>query len=879
MADGAVIIKVDADDKQAEKKLDKLNAKILKLEEQLRKTGAERAPIAEQLREAKNEAVAAFNEVERLEAALAKSQERTAVKYSGTITPAQFMEELDNQQQISAELERQKGILAQNEAVAQKLLAQDEKLVQKLEQQTAELNASKEAAGAIQRQLIEASSNSLAGLKGGAESITAGFNKSLKTMLKYGLGIRSLYVLFNKLRSALVEGFKNLVQYDGQTNKSISQIRSALGGLKNNLATAFAPILNVVAPILTRFINLLSTAASYVAMFFAVLGGQSSYKRAVAVQEDYAASLGGTAEAAGAAGSAVKDMERQMSGLDEMNTWQSKDSSGGGGGGGAGGGSASEPLFEDVEIENADALKERFKDILWYVGEIAAALLTWKIAKAFGADLKTTVGLIMAVVGALEFAKGYIDAWQSGIDLKNMKEMFIGLAVAVSGVAVAVASITKAVKLAGGATAVEAAAAGASAGIVAAAITALVGGIALIVLGIKEWIETGELGHETCLVLASGILIVGAALSVLTMNFIPLIIAAVIWLVLTVISYWDEIKAWTEKAWTAIKDFFVNLWNSIKTIAVNVFTAVKNFFVNTWTNIKTSVTEKVEALKNGVKEKFTAMKENIQTTIENAKQSVTDKFDAIKTNITDKVKNAKETVLGLFTDIKDGIKEKIETARDKVSTAIDKIKGFLKFQWSLPTLKTPHLSWSTTPASGWVSNILSALGLPTSLPKLSVSWYARGGIVDGASLIGAGEAGKEAIIPLERHTEWIDIVAERIAGILAKVRQSASYDAAVADKLDGVSAAIYALADKLQTLPMPVMATGTVAPPRALADDSEMREFLSELKGIFSGGKDQRTGTTTQNFIAQVNGKTLFQVVIREGKLQQSRTGYNPFDL
>ena len=40
-----------------------------------------------------------------------------------------------------------------------------------------------------------------------------------------------------------------------------------------------------------------------------------------------------------------------------------------------------------------------------------------------------------------------------------------------------------------------------------------------------------------------------------------------------------------------------------------------------------------------------------------------------------------------------------------------------------------------------------------------MEWYAKGGIVDGATLIGAGEKGKEAIIPLERHTEWIHLVA------------------------------------------------------------------------------------------------------------------------
>lgn len=72
---------------------------------------------------------------------------------------------------------------------------------------------------------------------------------SLKNLLKYGLGIRSLFVLFNKLRSAIVDGFKNLAQYSGTTNNSISALTTALTQLKNSFATAFNPILSVVSPI------------------------------------------------------------------------------------------------------------------------------------------------------------------------------------------------------------------------------------------------------------------------------------------------------------------------------------------------------------------------------------------------------------------------------------------------------------------------------------------------------------------------------------------------------------------------------------------------------------------------------------------------------
>ena len=90
----------------------------------------------------------------------------------------------------------------------------------------------------------------------GAKKSSSGFGLSLGTLVKYGFGIRSLYVLVNKLRSALVDGFKNLSQYSGETNGSISMLWSSLERLKNSLATAFAPILTVVAPILSKFIDI-----------------------------------------------------------------------------------------------------------------------------------------------------------------------------------------------------------------------------------------------------------------------------------------------------------------------------------------------------------------------------------------------------------------------------------------------------------------------------------------------------------------------------------------------------------------------------------------------------------------------------------------------
>ena len=104
------------------------------------------------------------------------------------------------------------------------------------------------------------------------------------------------------------EGMQNLALYSDSVNQTISRLMSALYQLKNSFATAFAPILSVVAPILQTLINYLSTAATYVGMFVAALTGKKSFTKAKAVQVDYAKSLQSTADDASSAADSVSDV-------------------------------------------------------------------------------------------------------------------------------------------------------------------------------------------------------------------------------------------------------------------------------------------------------------------------------------------------------------------------------------------------------------------------------------------------------------------------------------------------------------------------------------------------------------------------------------------
>lgn len=134
----------------------------------------------------------------------------------------------------------------------------------------------------------------------------------IKTVLKYSIGIRSLFVLFNRIRSAITEGMGNLAQYSNDTNKALSRLMSAMTRLKNSFAAAFSPLVQFVEPALTRFINHLSKAVTYLGKLFAALTGKDYFEQAIEVQQDYAESLDKTKDSA-------KKTQKQLAAFDELN--------------------------------------------------------------------------------------------------------------------------------------------------------------------------------------------------------------------------------------------------------------------------------------------------------------------------------------------------------------------------------------------------------------------------------------------------------------------------------------------------------------------------------------------------------------------------------
>jgi phage-related minor tail protein len=124
----------------------------------------------------------------------------------------------------------------------------------------------------------------------------------------------------------------------------------------------------------------------------------------------------------------------------------------------------------------------------------------------------------------------------------------------------------------------------------------------------------------------------------------------------------------------------------------------------------------------------------------------------------------KATASGIWNGIKTAIETPINSAKNTVKNAIDAIAGFFK-NLKIPEIKIPKIKLPHFELQGKFS--LS----PPQVPKLNVNWYSTGGIFTGPSVIGVGETGSEAVIPIDKLDELIARALSKV-GLALHINQS-----------------------------------------------------------------------------------------------------------
>lgn len=326
------------------------------------------------------------------------------------------------------------------------------------------------------------------------------------------------------------------VDSSGRFAAALDRMTTASSMLKAQLGSAFISLLSALEPILTKLIDLALKAADAISQFFAAFTGTT-----------YIKATGGLVKAFQSGAKAAKEWKNQLLGFDEINRLNEPSN-----GGGGGANPLSNILGTDTPLDDwAMKLREKITWIENHMGTIKTiaegvgiALLAWKFGGFLtgltnvAASLSTMLGLALAIGGAFVFVKGATDAWVKGVNWDNLTLMFVGLSTVVVGLSLAF-------------------------GAVAGAVAALVGGVAMLVIGIKDWITTGKLSTETCLLLQGGIAAISVALSVLTGSWIPLAVGAVATLALAIVQNWGSISAWIAETWNAIANTVVSVFETI----------------------------------------------------------------------------------------------------------------------------------------------------------------------------------------------------------------------------------------------------------------------------------------------------------------------------
>ena len=546
-SDGRLWFSTKIDNSQVAKDLKAVENQIRKSQEAISKAETKKLPLVKQseelgvkLDEAKAKAEALKQELETMKIEQTGEDPLAAIEAYTRIPEIQ--EDLKNSEAEVMKLQKQwDGINDKVDSYDKEILNAN-KDIERATEKAAELN----------RQLSTPNQKKNLAAFQKIEKAGTKFNRRLWEIGKSAL-------IFN----AVSTGLRKVIYYMGAALRTNAEYNTQLAQLKGAWLTAFQPIYEFVLPGLLTIMRVLTAIGNAVANVLSFLGGKTatqSAKNAQALNEQAAAIDG--------VGNAAEEAKKQLLGFDEINRLESTETATGGGGNAG----TVAPDFSGITD-----MEDELLQILGIVAAIGAGLLAWRIASMFTDSLALAAGLGVAVAGAMLIAFNWADAFANGIDWDNLSGMLLGMVGLAGGLAIAF-------------------------GTVGAAVGLLVGGIALVVLALREWITMGELSTEACAALVIGIIAIGAAISLFTGNWIPLLIAAIASAVVIVAKNWDSLKEQALAVWESIKAYFAETFadgfiHGLATMVEdavillwNAFVEFINGVIENWNSIWRSIT-------------------------------------------------------------------------------------------------------------------------------------------------------------------------------------------------------------------------------------------------------------------------------------------------
>lgn len=731
-ADGSVVLAVDMNISDAEKKLTRLTKDIEKAEKNISDVTKERDEA-----QAKKDDFA-----DRLEQERAKLKEltdqmtelKTALKdtsLSKGVRQELKLEQPALQQKISEQRAEVNALQSEWKKAASSV----ERYDKKIEDATQKLDDQKTAAGLLTKE-IEAARKAQSGMSGAISDASTYLDRFTDRIKK----LASRAFVFTIIASAL----RSMRSWLVKTIKTNDEARQSIAQLKGALLTLAQPLVEVIIPAFVTLVNVLTSIITAVAQLVSLLFGKTLKQ-----SKDGAKALYNEANAISEVGAAAKEAAGSLAGFDEINTITTENA-----GGGGGGASASDivPDFESWGLDTG--FLDRLKEIADLVGLIAAGLALWKLSDmlpgVLGTIAEKLAGILLTVGGLLLLWKGLTDAWENGVDWLNLIEMIGGLAAAALGLYLLL-------------------------GPIAAGIMLVVGGLALLVTGFHDAMKNGW-NLQNALLSIAGILATGLGISLITGSWIPLLIAGIsaVLLALTVATgHGEELIEGIQEILDGFLDFFTGIFRGDIEKAVGgiekIFEGLKKFvfavidglkdtllsFLN-WMDEKTNGRFHgiIETAKGFVETFFSDLKATAQNVIDALKQIFTGLTQFLAGVFTANWNMAWEGVKNIFKGAWNGIVSLLEGAVNLI------VKGLNWLISQINKIKFDVPDW--VPEIGGKS---LGFSIPT-IPEAKIPRLAQGAVIppnrEFMAVLGDQRSGTNIEAPLETIKQALsDVIASQ----------------------------------------------------------------------------------------------------------------------